>query len=184
MKRQEMNFLRKCSRSAFVALLAAHLGACTTLQDFAGRVGGPGGFDSLSSEVAVMAEPVDPFYKGQGKDVICVIGKGAGRFGRSWADLAQTHIALPYQGQPVLVSLPARKGSQQTELEAYYDAPGQKMVFCPLVDVPSASSIPCLSLYVLEDDLQAGLKRTFDVPDAVRSAAISCAFSKDRLLKL
>lgn len=69
-------------------------------------------------------------------------------------------------------------------VQAFFDRSGQKMVFCPVVDAPPGQRIACASLYALDEDLHDGIKRTFDIPDAVRGGAITCAYEQKKLKKL
>jgi hypothetical protein len=76
------------------------------------------------------------------------------------------------------------KSGDALMLQGRFDAEGQKLVFCPVIDAPPGERIACSSIYALEDDLQMGIKRTFDVPDAVRGAAITCAYDSAKLKDL
>ena len=69
-------------------------------------------------------------------------------------------------------------------IQGIFDASGQKLIFCPVIDGPPDKKVTCASLYALEDDLNAGIKRSFDIPDAVRGADISCARNAKDLQKL
>lgn len=118
-----------------------------------------------------------------GNVVNCVVGKGAARFARGWYDFGETRFTLR-DGQRVNVALRRSRSGDNMVFQGTLDSAGQKMLFCPVRSGPPDQRIVCASLYMLEDDLQAGVKRTFDIPDAVRGGAISCAYDRARLLKL
>jgi hypothetical protein len=69
-------------------------------------------------------------------------------------------------------------------IQALFDGDGQKLIFCPFLNVAPDQRISCSSLYALEDDLQAGIKRTFDIPSAVRGGSITCAYTQENLRSL
>jgi len=69
-------------------------------------------------------------------------------------------------------------------MQVFFDTEGQKMIFCPAVTAAPGGKVACASIYMLEDDLQAGIKRTFDVPNAVQGSAITCAYAQDHFRSL
>ena len=114
----------------------------------------------------------------------CKLGAGAALFGRDWYDFENAEFVL-YRGRSADVALTRARGGQQMRIRALFDGKGQKLIFCP---VPNAATpgqrISCASLYALDDDLRDGIKRTFDIPAAVRGGAISCAYQQDHLRQL
>lgn len=115
--------------------------------------------------------------------VSCVAGKGAARFKNGWYDFDDAAFVLR-DGERVNITLKSKRGGNVTAFQGVLDKAGQKMVFCPVRSGPPDQRILCGSLYALDDDLDAGIKRTFDIPDAVRGATISCATERSHLLKL
>ena len=76
-------------------------------------------------------------------------------------------------------------------IQALFDGSGQKVIFCPFLiksgpntPPPPDQRISCSSLYALDDDLHDGIKRTFDIPAAVRGGAITCAYEEEHLRSL
>ena len=113
----------------------------------------------------------------------CRIGRGSALFGRNWYDFDETLFTL-HRGDRISVSVPRQRGAEAMTIQAIFDSGGQKMVFCPVIAGPPDQHIRCTSLYMLEDDLQDGIKRTFDIPDAVRGGEISCATAPGNLKSL
>lgn len=139
-----------------------------------------GGYDRIDDVTAAQAVPAA--RPGSGA-VNCVVGKGAARFARGWYDFEETRFTLR-DDQRVNVALRRSKSGDSMVFQGVLDNGGQKMLFCPVRTGPPGQRIICASLYMLEDDLQSGVKRTFDIPDAVRGGTISCAYDRARLLKL
>lgn len=147
-------------------------------------LGKDAGYKPLSYDVASIAAPQDPATMGKNTPpVICKIGKGVAHFSKTWKEFSDTEISIPANSRNNVV-LSARKGSDRLPLQGFFDADGQKMIFCPVIDAPPETRIDCTSVYALGDDLDMGIKRTFDVPDAIRGGAITCAFSEAKLRKL
>lgn len=109
--------------------------------------------------------------------------KGAARFARGWFDFKETSFVLN-DAQGADVTLTRASGNDKMKFRGIYDGAGQKMVFCPVVQGPPGTRVDCASLYVLEDDLTAGIRRTFDVPDGIRGGVITCAYDGKNLRKL
>lgn len=139
-----------------------------------------GGFARVDDPMAAQAVPAA--QPGSGA-VNCVLGHGAARFARGWYDFEETRFTLR-DDQRVNVVLRRSRSGDSMAFQGVLDSAGQKMLFCPVCSGPPGQRIVCASLYMLEDDLQAGVKRTFDIPDAVRGGTISCAYDRARLLKL
>lgn len=117
------------------------------------------------------ALPVRPLH--------CVIEKGSAQFGKKWRDFSPSNFDVR-QGERITITLAGLKFSDESmTIQVRYDEGGQKMVFCPLKDnISPNAKITCASIYALEDDLELGIKRTLDVPDAVRSGVLRCGFEK------
>lgn len=115
--------------------------------------------------------------------VSCLVGHGAVHFSKGWYDFSDASFTLR-DGERVNVTLKSKTGGQSAAFQGIYDKAGQKMLFCPVRTGAPGERILCGSIYALEDDLQFGIKRTFDVPDAVMGATISCASDRRRLMKL
>jgi hypothetical protein len=144
-------------------------------------------YKPLDSDVAAMAAPQSTEDDAGPNDglrrLYCRVGNGSARFGTHWYDYDSDDFRL-MQGARVNVTLTAKKNAETMSFLGFFDDAGQKMVFCPVVAGPPDKRIPCASLYALDDDLALGIKRTFDLPNAVRGANITCAFRRDKLRKL
>lgn len=138
-------------------------------------------YKPLNVPAAVMAVP--PSVAGPGQ-LYCRVGKGEARFKDGWHHFADAAFILS-RNRRVNVSLTPRKDNGKTAgFQSYFDFEGQKLVFCPLVDGPPGQRVVCASIYALDDDLKMGIKRTFDIPDAVAGGSITCAYQQVNLKKL
>lgn len=117
------------------------------------------------------------------RTLTCVTGKGQAMFGRNWKPFSQVSFTLA-EGARTNLSLSSSSGGDRSNLQGIFDRDGQKIIFCPIVGGPATQQISCASLYALDDDLDMGIRRTFDVPAAVMGAEISCAYNPARLQKL
>lgn len=165
-----------CKYKILPVLFFLLLPACASLPQLGTPMGSD--FKPLSSDVAALAAPQAP---GGAQTLYCMAGKGAVHLARGWVDFATTRFILPPGGR---AQIPLEAGKGVFTLQGYFDAEGQKIIFCPVVDAPPEARISCSSIYALDDDLQMGIKRTFDVPDAVRGGSITCAYAKEKLQKL
>lgn len=131
-----------------------------------------------------VSEMTTPAFDPANPPLLCKIGRGSALFGREWYDFQEATFYVP-RGAPVNVSV-ARASHPETRMaiRVLYDGAGQKMIFCPYLVAQPGANITCSSLYALEDDLRDGIKRTFDIPQAVRGGAISCAYEAARLKSL
>lgn len=167
---------RKPLRGAAPLLLSLFLSSCVT----DGLT-----FGNAPKPTVTVAEVRTP----GGKDMpdtpplYCEIGKGSALFGREWYDFRDTLFEL-HKGQPANVSVARLRGSEQMSIQALFDNSGQKLIFCPFLKVAQGARISCTSLYTLEDDLQDGIRRTFDIPGAIRGGVITCAYSQQNLRPL
>lgn len=175
-RKQDMKLSTPLKALPLILLLT--LGGCNGMPDFSGMMGPK--FKPLDSDVAAMAAP-EPV--GQGKSLYCVAGRGNALFAKSWLPLADTEFRLTPMSRANVTLQPA-KGGPEAQIQAMFDLDGQRIVFCPLKDGPPDARVSCSSIYALEDDLQAGIKRTFDIPEAVSGASISCAYDRAQLQKL
>lgn len=101
----------------------------------------------------------------------CEISRGEALINNAWSSYTPARFILP-PGMPVTVTLPGPGGS--LPLRAQMDPDGQKILFCPLKTAAPGEKIPCASFYALDDDLAAGIRRTFDVAGAVQGAILGC----------
>lgn len=147
------------------------LGLTACLPDM-GVFSGPQ-YKPLTVEVAQMASPETP---AQSPLLYCTIGRGTAKFGAVWAPFADAGFSL-HQGEHMPVTVTRLSPPQSARLQVFFDGDGQKMIFCPvLTNAPPEQKVACSSIYTLEDDLQMGIKRTFDVPDFIRGGEITCAY--------
>jgi len=158
-------------------LLPLWLTGCATMPGMSSM--GPK-FKPLNSDVAAMAAP-EP--AASGNSLHCRAGRGSARFGKKWLEYDETEFRLTPQSR-VNVPLGAKSGGGEAMFQAMFDLEGQRIVFCPLVGGRPDERVSCASIYALEDDLRMGIKRTFDIPDAVRGSSITCAYDKGRFRKL
>lgn len=152
------------------------------MQSWQSQMGGMMGpkYKPLSEDIAEAAAPVSAAPQ---KPLYCRVDKGAALFGRSYVDFSQKDFTLVAQDR-VNVQLSPKKGGGSFAFQGYFDREGQRLVFCPLVHAAPNERIACTSLYALDDDLEMGIKRTFDIPDALRGGQITCAFNTKNLRKL
>jgi hypothetical protein len=136
-------------------------------------------FKPMTSEVAVMAAP-DGALPPVGKPVLCRVSQGAFMANRQWQDFRPASFQLSPDAR-VTVRLEALRGRGAGSLQAIYPAGDQKLIFCPLASGPPDKKVACASIYALDDDLEAGIKRTFDIPDAVMGGEITCAYTEAAL---
>lgn len=134
-------------------------------------------FQPLSLDLSGDLAPRDPSLP-LAQDVYCVIGHGTALIGGQWAPYKQTGFILPGTGAMSTVMIEKTKGGGQAAMRGYYDDLSQKMVFCPVRQGPPDAVIECQSLYAMSEDLTVGIKRTFDVPEAVLSGHIACAHAQ------
>lgn len=139
-------------------------------------------YRALDSDIASMAAP-GPVSAGGPGQLLCRVGRGSARFDKKWLEFPDADFALSPQSR-INVPLHPKKGSGTMSFQAMFDRDGQRLVFCPLVDGPPDERVSCASVYALDDDLQAGIKRTFDIPDGIAGASITCAYDKSHLQKL
>ncbi len=174
-----MNTPAKQGRFFITVLAVLTLAACSTIPELNSA---GGNFKPLSPEVAALAAA--PATEKESKPLVCAIANGSARFSTGWNDFSRTEFTLSGANR-VDIPLRAQRGGGKTSLIAYFDAPGQKMIFCPYVtNAAPDERIPCASIYALEDDLVMGIKRTFDIPEALRGGDITCAYEHDALRKL
>lgn len=123
-----------------------------------------------------------PGAAAEGPFLYCRVMNGGARFENGWKNFKPRDFTLPVQTR-LHVALSPVRGAGEMLLQAYYDEAGQKMIFCPVVEGPPGKKVACASLYVLQDDLEMGVKRTLDVPRAVQGANISCALDVEKIKK-
>jgi len=173
------NIFFAAGRYLLVPGLCLLLGGCETLG--LSTLKWPGeGYGRLDSGVAAVAVPAMPVSTAR---VHCMVGTGAARFAAGWYEFEDARFVLT-DYERVNIMLKRKKGKDTMSFQGVLDSAGQKMVFCPVRDGPPDARITCASLYVLEDDLDLGIRRTFDIPDAARGSHISCAYDPKNLKKL
>ncbi len=176
-------FSHRLTAAAFALLLPLFLAACDQMPDLSKyfQAQGKPKFRTLDSDVASMAAPATGEAGSQSLD--CRVGMGAAKFGKLWKDFDETEFRLAPQSR-VNVPLSPKKGAEKMSFQAMFDLEGQKLMFCPLVNGDPGDEVACSSIYALDDDLAAGIKRTFDIPDALRGGSISCAYDEKNIKKL
>ncbi len=176
-------FRNRFPAAALILLLPLFLAACDQMPDLSKYFPGQAKpkFRTLDSDVASMAAPATGEAASQSLD--CRVGLGSAKFGKQWKDFDETEFRLAPQSR-VNVPLSPRKGGEQMSFQAMFDLEGQKLMFCPLVNGDPGDEVACASIYALDDDLEAGIKRTFDIPDALRGGSISCAYDENNLKRL
>lgn len=161
--------MRRLSPKSFNLLAAAAfslaLAACAP-------AGGPPPSVNVADVTSAAAANGPPLY--------CKVGRGSALFNHDWYDFNDVVFALP-RGVPTNISLTRAHSTQQMTVQGLFDGGGQKLIFCPFLNVGAGQRIACNSLYALDDDLKDGIKRTFDIPAAVRGGFITCAYQQERL---
>lgn len=167
-----MKFAQALQKKLFLCGLAVFLlTGCETLS-----LSGRGEqFRPLENEVAIMAAPETPAVA---PALSCRVRSGTAHFSKGWHEFTEAQFQLPPGGR-VNVLLARSRGAEMVTIQGFFDVEGQKLIFCPVVDGPPDQRIACMSLYALDDDLKAGIKRSFDVPDAIRGAEIMCGYPKE-----
>lgn len=140
-------------------------------------------FSPIDGKVAAMQNRSAGGSVASGPDLHCKAGRGTAHFGKKWLGYSETVFGLAAQ-ERVNVVLEARKGKGSLSIQAFFDKEGQRLLFCPVVDGPPTTRVACTSIYALDDDLQMGIKRTFDIPNALRGGSITCAYKDKNLKKL
>ncbi len=140
-------------------------------------------FQPLTLDLSGDMAPRDPSLP-PGGDVYCVIGDGTAMIDGQWRAYDSTGFVLPGNGMMSSVRIDAARGSTFANMRAYYDEPGQKMIFCPTVSRSADGVIDCASIYAMNEDLRDGIKRTFEVPNGVMSGHISCGYDQNALRPL
>jgi hypothetical protein len=113
----------------------------------------------------------------------CRAGRGAALFGREWQDFSDTSFELQ-RGYTTDIDIISARDGRQFKVRGYFDASGQKVIFCPFINAPAGQKVSCASLYALDEDLREGIKRTFDIPAVLRGGAITCAYDQKNLRML
>ena len=168
--------MQKSLTIVFLASCLLHLPACSPdmsmLED---------DYELSAIEVSSMLAPTAQIQPAP--SLYCRIGRGEALFGNAWYDLSDAEFAL-HQGYYSSITISRRQGMETMNIKALFDSNGQKLVFCPAIGALPGQRIACFSLYAVEDDLRDGIKRTIDVPNAIRGGTITCAYQKDKLRPL
>lgn len=104
----------------------------------------------------------------------CEMREGTANFADKWYDFKTVSFNIR-QKQHQKVTIPRKWGKETTPISAHFEDGGQKLILC--ADHSGESDkILCASLYALEDDFIHGVKRTLDIPEAVRGGVIKCKY--------
>ena len=160
-------------KPVFTALACLGLAACAL-------PGAQETYRPLDSHVAAAAQP---HYPASSRQIYCRTGRGTARFPEGWYAFSDADFILP-DSDRVGVALQRKKAGSESSIMGYFDRRGQKILFCPVVEAPPGERIPCASLYALDDDLDMGIRRTLDIPNAMRGGVITCAYDPKALRKL
>lgn len=180
MKKQSLKFLG-------IILALGVLSSCASMPNMAwpdmnGMMGPK--YKPLTYDVAHIAAPRAINASAGANDALyCQAGKGAALFGKTWVDFKAVNFTLQTVDRTTVALTPV-KGSGSFGFQGFFDLDGQKLIFCPVVAGDPDERISCASIYALDDDLQMGIKRTFDIPDTLRGGQISCAYDTAKLQKL
>ncbi|MFH1158217.1 MAG: hypothetical protein V1721_04960 [Pseudomonadota bacterium] len=110
----------------------------------------------------------------------CRVGRGSALFGQDWYAFKDALFSLR-QGDRTSIQITSTRNKEEMVIQVFFDGGGQKLLFCPVTDVAPGQLIPCASLYALKEDLQQGIKRTFDIPAAVQDGTITCSFLQENI---
>ena len=131
-------------------------------------------YKPLGNDLAAMAAP-----EGGGGVLHCQMGQGTARFSKGFTEFSTVSFDL-LESQRNAVDLTSKTGDRLS-LQGIFDRAGQKLIFCPMRNGTPDQQISCNSLYALDDDLAMGIRRTFDIPDAVTGSVIVCGFDATHL---
>ena len=109
------------------------------------------------------------------RQLLCEVDSGNAKYKQGWYDFKKTEFAIT-KGNKIKIEMPRKRGTGSAYFLGRFDESGQKLVFCPYLEVAVGEKIPCASFYTLEEDLEIGIRRTFDVPKAVRGGYLSCKY--------
>ena len=113
----------------------------------------------------------------------CKIGRGTVLFGRKWYSFKDSSFSIR-QGERTRIKITGKRNKKEREIQVFFDECGQKMLFCPVTNAAPGQLISCASMYALKEDLEQGIKRTFNVPSVIRDGTISCAFLQEKMKSL
>lgn len=165
-----------CLKRLFPLLLIFSLTACEGLP----KLNFPGaGYRPLGSAVAETAAPLPDGARAEDA-LYCRVSKGNAKFGERWEDFKTADFYLP-PDMRIAVTLASARGGGELTFQSWYSRKTQEMLFCPVVDGPPDKKIPCAAIFALDDDLNDGIKRTFDIPHAVEGGVITCAHDAQNL---
>lgn len=109
------------------------------------------------------------------RQLLCEVDSGNAKYKQGWYDFKTTKFAIA-KGEKLRIEMPRKRGEGSAYFLGRFDKSGQKLVFCPYIEVAEGKKIPCASFYTLEEDLEIGIRRTFDVPKAVRGGYLACKY--------
>ena len=172
-------FFKKRKLSVIAALIfcLSFLSACLPDMELTRFITLPEVF--VSSKQAVPMEEVSPELP----LLYCKVVRGSALFGKNWYAFKNSMFSLR-QGDRTSIQITSIRNKEEMEIQVFFDKCGQKLLFCPVTEVTPDQLISCASLYALKEDLHQGIKRTFNIPDAVRDGTIACAFLQEKLKAL
>jgi len=115
--------------------------------------------------------------KSRGKTLQCVVELGSAQFQKGWYDFEPSEFKIK-NGERLKIELVRKKKSEKSYILGRFERDKQKLVFCPYLNVAKDQKVPCASYYALEDDFEHGIRRTFDVPKAVRGGTLRCGYNQ------
>lgn len=167
---------RKFPVAAFLLVCSLFLSACLSdieLKGFFTPFITSEASQTVSSEEVLPKSPL----------LYCKVGRGTVLFGRKWYSFKDSSFSI-YQGERTRIKIIGKRNKKEREIQIFFDKCGQKMVFCPVTDFAQGKRISCASMYALKEDLEQGIKRTFNVPSVIRDGTISCAFLQEKMKSL
>ncbi|MCK5518957.1 MAG: hypothetical protein KAI61_06040 [Alphaproteobacteria bacterium] len=133
----------------------------------------------VSQQQAVPLKKASP----KSPPLYCMVGRGAFLFGKDWYDFKDAMFSIR-QGERASIQITSIRNKKEMVIQVFFDECGQRLLFCPVTDAAPSQLISCASLYALKEDLQHGIKRTFNIPDSVKDGTIACAFIQEKLKSL
>ena len=107
----------------------------------------------------------------------CIIEEGTAHFTQGWYDFKPGSFKI-VKGQIVQTALWDKKNKSRVVIQVEFKKGGQKVVFCPVSTVREGEVTECSSMYLLEDDLYQGVKRSLDIPTIIRGGQIECSYGR------
>ncbi len=117
------------------------------------------------------------------KVLYCEIGQGEAKFGNEWHEFSNKSFTVYKEGR---TNIKLRNGGdiETKAFQVILNNEGQKILFCPILNLSSNDRVSCQSLYFLEDDLESGFRRTINLPNVIKESAVTCSYRAENLKKL